>query len=54
MNFRKGKKRGAGGGAMVDLTPLIDVTFQLLIFFLLTIGFWLYACAVVIDLKKAD
>jgi len=25
-----------------------------LIFFLLTIGFWLYACAVVIDLKKAD
>jgi ABC-2 type transport system permease protein len=23
-------------------------------FFLLTIGFWLYACAVVIDLKKAD
>lgn len=25
-----------------------------LLFFLLTIGFWLYACAVVIDLKKAD
>lgn len=25
-----------------------------LIFFVLTIGFWLYACAVVIDLKKAD
>lgn len=24
------------------------------LFFLLTIGFWLYACAVVIDLKKAD
>lgn len=24
------------------------------VFFLLTIGFWLYACAVVIDLKKAD
>ncbi len=25
-----------------------------LLFFLLMIGFWLYACAVVIDLKKAD
>jgi ABC-2 type transport system permease protein len=25
-----------------------------LLFFVLTIGFWLYACAVVIDLKKAD
>ena len=25
-----------------------------LLFFLLTIGFWLYACALVIDLKKAD
>ncbi len=25
-----------------------------ILFFLLTIGFWLYACAVVIDLKKAD
>jgi ABC-2 type transport system permease protein len=24
------------------------------LFFVLTIGFWLYACAVVIDLKKAD
>lgn len=47
MNFRGG--RGGGGlrgrgravtdGAVVDLTPLIDVTFQLLIFFLLTATF---------------
>ena len=46
MNFRG---RGGGGlrnnrrnlidGAAVDLTPLIDVTFQLLIFFLLTATF---------------
>ncbi len=32
-------RRGATGGAIVDLTPLIDVTFQLLIFFLLTASF---------------
>lgn len=42
MNFR-GKngngRRRAGGGGLVDLTPLIDVTFQLLIFFLLTATF---------------
>lgn len=47
MNFRGG--HGGGGlrnhkrnlidGAAVDLTPLIDVTFQLLIFFLLTATF---------------
>lgn len=47
MNFRGG--RGGGGGlrkrgqvvdtAAIDLTPLIDVTFQLLIFFLLTATF---------------
>lgn len=46
MNFRGGhggglRKRGRGivDGAAVDLTPLIDVTFQLLIFFLLTATF---------------
>lgn len=46
MNFRGGpsggkygKRRSNGGGALVDLTPLIDVTFQLLIFFLLTATF---------------
>ena len=44
MNFRgdvrglRGRGKG-GGGAVVDLTPLIDVTFQLLIFFLLTASF---------------
>jgi biopolymer transport protein ExbD len=44
VNFR-GDARGlrgrgrATGGAIVDLTPLIDVTFQLLIFFLLTASF---------------
>ncbi|MCB9566152.1 MAG: biopolymer transporter ExbD [Myxococcales bacterium] len=32
-------RRGGAGGAVVDLTPLIDVTFQLLIFFLLTASF---------------
>ncbi len=32
-------RRGDTGGAVVDLTPLIDVTFQLLIFFLLTASF---------------
>ncbi len=32
-------RRRRQGGALVDLTPLIDVTFQLLIFFLLTATF---------------
>ncbi|HEY8380204.1 MAG TPA: biopolymer transporter ExbD [Nannocystis sp.] len=40
MNFRRGRQaRKRPGGALVDLTPLIDVTFQLLIFFLLTATF---------------
>ncbi|MBK7830097.1 biopolymer transporter ExbD [Nannocystis sp.] len=45
MNFRGGhgglgnRKRALIDGAAVDLTPLIDVTFQLLIFFLLTATF---------------
>ncbi len=46
MNFRGGQRGGLRGrgraitdGAVVDLTPLIDVTFQLLIFFLLTATF---------------
>jgi biopolymer transport protein ExbD len=42
VNFR-GKngngRRRPGSGGLVDLTPLIDVTFQLLIFFLLTATF---------------
>jgi biopolymer transport protein ExbD len=46
MNFRGGHAGGLRGrgkniidSAAVDLTPLIDVTFQLLIFFLLTATF---------------
>lgn len=39
MNFRGRHSRKRPGGAVVDLTPLIDVTFQLLIFFLLTATF---------------
>lgn len=39
MNFRGKRGRKRPGGALVDLTPLIDVTFQLLIFFLLTATF---------------
>lgn len=39
MNFRGKHSRKRPGGALVDLTPLIDVTFQLLIFFLLTATF---------------
>lgn len=46
MNFRGGrgggglrKRGGAVDGMTIDLTPLIDVTFQLLIFFLLTATF---------------
>ena len=45
MNFRGSGRSGLRGrgraadGAIVDLTPLIDVTFQLLIFFLLTATF---------------
>lgn len=36
MNFRGGGASSRRGSALVDLTPLIDVVFQLLIFFLLT------------------
>lgn len=32
-------RRRRNGGALVDLTPLIDIVFQLLIFFLLTTTF---------------
>ena len=47
MKFRQGGPSGGGlrrrargiGGSTIDLTPLIDVTFQLLIFFLLTASF---------------
>ncbi len=33
------KRRGAARGVQIDLTPLIDVVFQLLIFFVLTATF---------------
>ncbi|TPV92714.1 MAG: biopolymer transporter ExbD [Myxococcales bacterium FL481] len=33
------RRRNRRGGAIVELTPLIDITFQLLIFFLLTATF---------------
>ncbi|MCB9754040.1 MAG: biopolymer transporter ExbD [Myxococcales bacterium] len=45
MNFRSGarggmrRRRGGVANGTIDLTPLIDVTFQLLIFFLLTASF---------------
>jgi biopolymer transport protein ExbD len=39
VNFRGKHGRKRPGNALVDLTPLIDVTFQLLIFFLLTATF---------------
>ncbi|MBZ5713542.1 MULTISPECIES: biopolymer transporter ExbD [Nannocystis] len=39
MNFRGKHGRKRPSNALVDLTPLIDVTFQLLIFFLLTATF---------------
>lgn len=32
-------RRRSGGGVLIDLTPLIDVVFQLLIFFILTTTF---------------
>jgi biopolymer transport protein ExbD len=36
---RFGRPRPAGRGAVVEMTPLIDIVFQLLIFFLLTATF---------------
>ncbi len=45
MNFRSGargglrRRRNGVANGTIDLTPLIDVTFQLLIFFLLTASF---------------
>ena len=35
----RARRRARQGGAVVDLTPLIDIVFQLLIFFLLTATF---------------
>lgn len=36
---RRAERRAASRGAVVELTPLIDIVFQLLIFFLLTATF---------------
>lgn len=39
MRFRKQKNRKAGSGATLDLTPIVDVVFNLLIFFALSLNF---------------
>ncbi|MBL4683477.1 MAG: biopolymer transporter ExbD, partial [Nannocystaceae bacterium] len=35
----RARRKSRGQGAVIDLTPLIDIVFQLLIFFLLTATF---------------
>ena len=39
MKFRKDKNGKAGSGATLDLTPIVDVVFNLLIFFALSLNF---------------
>lgn len=39
MKFRKAPKNGAGTGSTLDLTPVVDVVFNLLIFFALSLNF---------------
>ena len=39
MRFRKQKNGKAGSGATLDLTPIVDVVFNLLIFFALSLNF---------------
>jgi len=39
MRFRKQKKEKSGVGATLDLTPIVDVVFNLLIFFALSLNF---------------
>ncbi|MEM7008019.1 MAG: biopolymer transporter ExbD [Thermodesulfobacteriota bacterium] len=39
MRFRKQKNAKAGTGATLDLTPIVDVVFNLLIFFALSLNF---------------
>lgn len=41
MKFLRGRKKG--GGATLDITPLVDVVFLLNIFFLLTSSYFLYS-----------
>ena len=47
-------RRGGWQGAVVDLTPLIDITFQLLIFFLLTATFQQANPSFKVKLPKAN
>lgn len=39
MKFRKAPKNGAGTGSALDLTPVVDIVFNLLIFFALSLNF---------------
>lgn len=39
MKFRKAAKNGLGTGSTLDLTPVVDVVFNLLIFFALSLNF---------------
>lgn len=39
MKFRKAAKNGVGTGSTLDLTPVVDVVFNLLIFFALSLNF---------------
>ncbi len=49
-----GHRRRRGAGAAVELTPLIDITFQLLIFFLLTATFQQQNPSFKVKLPKAS
>ncbi len=39
MRFKRKTKNGAGTGSALDITPVVDVVFNLLIFFALTLNF---------------
>lgn len=39
MKFKKARKKGSGNGSTLDLTPVVDVVFNLLIFFALSLNF---------------
>jgi biopolymer transport protein ExbD len=39
MKFKRQGKNGSGSGATLDLTPIVDVVFNLLIFFALSLNF---------------
>ncbi|MGQ0794274.1 MAG: ExbD/TolR family protein [Deltaproteobacteria bacterium] len=52
MRFKKEKKQGAGGA--LDLTPIVDVVFNLLIFFALSLNFAATSAGINIKLPKAS